>query len=58
MMARIQAARGAGYNRAYVAFGRVAAAYPLCASFRAGDTVILLEQEAGVVVGTGIYGLG
>jgi hypothetical protein len=50
--------RGAGYNGADVAFGQAAAAFHLCAAFRAGDAVMLLEQEAGVVVDTGIDGLG
>jgi hypothetical protein len=32
--------------------------YPLGAAFRAGDTVIFLEQKPGVVVDAGVYGLG
>jgi hypothetical protein len=33
-------------------------AYALGAAFRAGDTVIFLEQEPGVVVDAGVHGLG
>jgi lactoylglutathione lyase len=33
-------------------------AYPLGAAFSAGDTVIFLEQEPGVVVDAGVHGLG
>lgn len=33
-------------------------AYPLGAAFRAGDTVMLLEQKPDIVVDAGIHGLG
>jgi catechol 2,3-dioxygenase-like lactoylglutathione lyase family enzyme len=33
-------------------------AYPLGAAFRAGDTVLFLEQKPDVVVDAGMYGLG